>query len=253
MINVENSDLSALHNELEFFAQIERESNTTQAALVIFNAAMSVKNVLKQGAFNRDQAVVKNAARIIRRLRDEMHYRKELLSISLFKEGIQLFFGQEALNKIYSFHFQQIEVQRKSWHFKFEPKGSVDLSGAIKGCDITGQLKCLTDEEMFITTIKATPDILEAIDLCRRALHDLKRVELDALSEGDQTLALRCISTSARVKENIHALSQINQNSSINYSVRILLNKEERIMLYAWLNSQPEYALMDELQHKAFN
>lgn len=248
-----DDNLKALHNEWEFFSEVEQERNNAQAALALFNATNSVKSVLHQAAKNGDHEVVQNSARIIKRLREELHYRKEVVSNSLFKEGVQLFFGYEKMSDIYAHHFKQIEVQRKAWGFTLEDDESAAISKKVELANKAGQIKCLTDEELFITTIRSTPDILEATDLCRRALHDLKRVELEALSEGNVGLATECTDTIRRVKESLHALCQINQNSSINYSIRVLLDKEDRKILYAWLNSQPEYNLIDELQHKAFN
>lgn len=86
-----DDNLKALHNEWEFFSEVEKERNNAQAALALFNATNSVKSVLHQAAKNGDHEVVQNSARIIKRLRDELHYRKEVVSNSLFKEGVQLF------------------------------------------------------------------------------------------------------------------------------------------------------------------
>jgi hypothetical protein len=253
MLDVAKIGINALYEEFEFFSEVEREKCHTQAVLALYEAVAPVRQILQRANREGDEAVKNNAARIIRRIRDEMHYRKEIISHTYFKEGLELFFGVEKRNEIYVHHFQQVEKQRKEWKLTLEEGDGKAITQSVKSHEKNNQLKCLTDSELFITIIRGTPDILEASDMCRRALHDLKRVQLEATTDGDAKLAKQCVATADRIKENIHVLSQINQNSSINYSIRVLLNKEEKVKLYSWLNSQSDYALIDKLQNIAFN
>ncbi len=245
--------IQAIHEEHDFFAHVEQEQSNVRAVLALADAAHAATKVKDKAKKTGKHDVFVNATRVLRRIRDEMHYRKEILSHALFKEGLVLFWGFERLNEIYAHHFQQIEIQRKAWNFTVEQGGAINPSRDIVAMHRYGHIKCLTDEQMFLTTIRATPDLLEATDLCRRALQDLRRVHLEATANGDLRLLKQCESTADRVKDDLHVLCQINQNSSINYSIRVLLEKEDRLALYGWLNSQPEYELVDRLQHQCFN
>lgn len=233
--------MMALHDEDYFFSHVEQEKNIVTAFSIMLEAVRAAQRVQVIAQKNGDFPVLENASRIIQRLRDEMHYQKELMAHSVMKEGVLTIFGEECLIQLYRLHFKEVIKQRNKHGFDAQSSEGKCIAKKRKKMKKAAHIKALSDEDAFLMTLLQTPDIMEAMDLCRRAIHDIRRFRVEALAEEDHELYQEAKMVMLKVKDQLHKLSQINQYSSINQCIRMLFDDESKKVIYNWIDEQPDY------------
>lgn len=238
------SPLQALHEEQTYFSEIEIERNDALAMTTMLASVRAVQEVQIRSEKACDWVIAQNCARIIQRLRDELYYRSEIVIAIAMREGIKTLFGEEVLHELLTHRFRMLHEERAALVFDDVDNGLIATKSKWKSDDL--DIKALTDEQTFLLTVRNTPDLLEAIDLCRRAIHDLRRLMTEANAEHDLELIEDCRLTIDRVKKDLHVLCTLYNKISMGAIMGSILGHERRMEVIGWMREHTDaYELQD--------
>lgn len=230
----ELTGIQALHEEVEYFDYAESIKDVLPAMLILRDSVRAVQAVMLRAKQARDSIVELNASRIIQRLRDEMFYRTEICIHTSVLEALRTLHGEDVAVQVLMHHRQSVEHKRSrlpaqqvlpSANF---PKLNAGWIDRIK------QVKALSHTDAFFHVARTTPDLLEGLDMCRRAVHAVKRIQIEALADQLPDVALQCTLMTLTLKEEIRCIAELHGSSALKHSLKPVLGHDRRMEVIRW-------------------
>lgn len=109
----------------------------------------------------------------------------------------------------------------------------------------------LHDEELFFQIVQTTPDIIEAMDMCRRSVHAIRRKMVEALANKDTLVLQNCSRVVERLRNEITYLGQIYDRTHYRRAVFILFGPEAQAQIELWLVQNERYQERQEIARSA--
>lgn len=109
----------------------------------------------------------------------------------------------------------------------------------------------LHDEELFFQIVQSTPDLVEAMDMCRRGVHAVRRVQLVAKADGDSEVDFNCARTVERLRNEITYIGMIYDQVQLRRGIKEVLGVEALIEVEAWCAEFTEMKLKEGIQRDA--
>lgn len=92
----------------------------------------------------------------------------------------------------------------------------------------------LHDEELFFQIVQTTPDLIEAMDMCRRGVHAVRRVQMMAKAEGDAMIDFNCARVVERLRNEITYIGMIYDKVQVRRAVKDLFGLDALMQVDAW-------------------
>lgn len=113
------------------------------------------------------------------------------------------------------------------------------------------ELQALHDEELFFQIVQSTPDIIEAMDMCRRSVHAVRRKHAEANANGDSEVAFNCARTVERLRNEITYLGQIYDQTNFRKGLYAVLGREAVDAVELYLVQHERYKERQEIARDA--
>ena len=109
----------------------------------------------------------------------------------------------------------------------------------------------LHDEELFFQIVQTTPDLIEAMDMCRRGVHAVRRVQVMAKAEGDAEVDFNCARTVERLRNEITYIGMIYDQTQMRRGVKEVLGLDALIAVDAWCAEFTQMKLKESIARDA--
>lgn len=113
------------------------------------------------------------------------------------------------------------------------------------------ELMALHDEEMFFEIVQTTPDIIEAMDMCRRSVHAVRRKQAQALADKDMLVNYNCARVVERLRNEITYLGQLYDATNIRKAVKSIFGIEGMQQVDEWCAMTTEMKRKEEITRDA--
>lgn len=113
------------------------------------------------------------------------------------------------------------------------------------------ELMPLHDEELFFQIVQSTPDLIEAMDMCRRGVHAVRRVQLVAKADGDAEVDFNCARTVERLRNEITYIGMIYDQVQLRRGIKEVLGIDALIEVEEWCAEFTEMKLKEGIQRDA--
>ena len=113
------------------------------------------------------------------------------------------------------------------------------------------ELMPLHDEELFFQIVQQTPDIIEAMDMCRRSVHAIRRKMVEALANNDNVVMQNCSRVVERLRNEITYLGQIYDRTHYRRAIFVLFGPEVQEQVELWLVQNERYQERQEIARSA--
>lgn len=115
------------------------------------------------------------------------------------------------------------------------------------------ELMPLHDEELFFQIVQSTPDLIEAMDMCRRGVHAVRRVQLVAKADGDAEVDFNCARTVERLRNEITYIGMIYDQVQLRRGIKEVLGIDALKEVEEWCAEFTEMKLKEGIQRDAGN
>ncbi|HDY5286378.1 UNVERIFIED_CONTAM: UPF0262 family protein [Pseudomonas aeruginosa] len=113
------------------------------------------------------------------------------------------------------------------------------------------ELMPLHDEELFFQIVQSTPDLIEAMDMCRRGVHAVRRVQLVAKADGDAEVDFNCARTVERLRNEITYIGMIYDQVQLRRGIKEVLGIDALKEVEEWCAEFTEMKLKEGIQRDA--
>ncbi|MDI3949425.1 UPF0262 family protein [Pseudomonas aeruginosa] len=113
------------------------------------------------------------------------------------------------------------------------------------------ELMPLHDEELFFQIVQSTPDLIEAMDMCRRGVHAVRRVQLVAKADGDAEVDFNCARTVERLRNEITYIGMIYDQVQLRRGIKEVFGIDALIEVEEWCAEFTEMKLKEGIQRDA--
>lgn len=113
------------------------------------------------------------------------------------------------------------------------------------------EMIALHDEELFFQIVQSTPDLIEAMDMCRRAVHAVRRVQLRAKADHDIEVDFNCARTVERLRNEITYIGMIYDQTQLRRGIKAVLGIDALIEVEKWCAEVTQMKLKEEIVRDA--